>query len=244
MVADCVTKGNVVADVGCDHAYISIYLVENKIAPSTVALDVNQGPLLRARQNVESNGMTDQIVTRLSDGLEKLKPGEADAIVIAGMGGPLMIRILSEGNACVKKAKELVLSPQSEISEVRKYLHSIQFEITDENMCIDEGKYYTVIHAVNKQRKTDDVNDSAGIHKKAEAILAADSEEQQVFDEFGKYLLETKHPILKQFLEKEYATAKLIEHNLLMNDTISSQSRYQELQGEKALLNKALHYFD
>lgn len=273
MVADCVTKGNVVADVGCDHAYISIYLVEGKVAPKTIALDVNEGPLLRAQENIASYGMEGLITTRLSDGLHKLKPNEADSIVIAGMGGPLMIKILEEGSECVATAKELILQPQSEIWRVREYLHNLNFEITKEDMCIDEGKYYTVLHAQPHQRcgcatlphqeldcdalPHDKCGRDALSHEKCDCdALSGEHHESfckeredvtremsDLYNRYGKYLLEKQHPILKQFLEKEKAKSIRIKESLENNSTPKSQERYTELLKEIEMLNAALQYY-
>lgn len=99
-----VSPGCRLADVGTDHAYIPIYLMQNGVIPQAVAMDINQGPLLRATENIRRYGLTGRIETRLSDGLEKLQAGEADTILIAGMGGLLMVRILENGQACSQAA--------------------------------------------------------------------------------------------------------------------------------------------
>lgn len=242
MVADCVTKGNVVADVGCDHAYISIYLVEGKIAPKTIALDVNEGPLLRAQENIMSYGMGNLITTRLSDGLHKLEPNEVDSIVIAGMGGPLMIKILEEGSECVKAAKELILQPQSEIWRVREYLHNLNFEITKEDMCIDEGKYYTVLYAQPQSLWGCDTlprENRDGFCEEREVT----KETEELYNRYGRSLLEHKHPILKQFLEKEKAKSYQIKENLESNSTPKNRERYAELLKEIEMLEDALQYY-
>lgn len=252
MVADCVTKGNVVADVGCDHAYISIYLVEKKVAPRTIALDVNEGPLLRAQENILSYGFENLITTRLSDGLHKLKPKEADSIIIAGMGGPLMIKILEEGSECVKAAKELILQPQSEIWRVREYLHNLNFEITKEDMCIDEGKYYTVLYASQPhQRWGCDAlphDKCSTLSKENQGSLREEREDvtkelRELYNRYGKYLLERKHPILQQYLEKEKAKSMKIKEGLENNSTLKSQERYAQLQKEIEILDAALQYY-
>ena len=136
-VADSVTGGNRVADVGCDHAYIAIHLAENNIAPRVVAMDVNKGPLSKARENIEIRGLEDRIETRLSDGLARLNPGEADTVVIAGMGGALMVRILTEGESALKEVKELILQP-----------HKNGYRIESEKMVKEDDKYYIIIKAL------------------------------------------------------------------------------------------------
>ncbi len=94
MVASMVDKGGSVADIGCDHAYVSIYLIEQNIAAKVIAMDVRTGPLDIAKKNINSHGLSDKIEVRLSDGLEKLSIGEVNTVIIAGMGGQLIIDII------------------------------------------------------------------------------------------------------------------------------------------------------
>lgn len=98
-VADLVTVRECVADIGTDHAYIPIYLTEHKKVKKAFAMDVNEGPLIRAEEHVREAGLKEQIKMRRSNGLEKLSPGEVEAVIIAGMGGGLVMRILTEGQA-------------------------------------------------------------------------------------------------------------------------------------------------
>ena len=96
-VAAMVTSGGVLADVGTDHGYIPIALIQRQRIKSAIAMDINKGPLARAQDNIASARLGDYIQTRLSDGVAALGEGEADSILIAGMGGELVIHILSEG---------------------------------------------------------------------------------------------------------------------------------------------------
>ena len=102
-VASLVTEGASVADIGTDHGYIPIYLVKQQIAEKAIALDINRGPLERARLHITGHGLKDRIETRLSDGLANVVPGEVDTMVAAGMGGALIIKILKEGRDVVEK---------------------------------------------------------------------------------------------------------------------------------------------
>ena len=95
-VAGLVTEGASVADIGTDHGYVPIYLVKNKIASKVIAMDINKGPLERARMHIIGHGLKGQIETRLSDGLKMVNPGEVDAMIAAGMGGALVIKILED----------------------------------------------------------------------------------------------------------------------------------------------------
>ena len=107
------------ADVGCDHGYISIYLVQNEISESAIAMDVRNGPLSGAADNINEYGLSDRIETRLSDGLKELKEGEVNSVVIAGMGGDLMKRLLEDADLSALGIKAGVLQPQSELDLFR-----------------------------------------------------------------------------------------------------------------------------
>ena len=110
-MADLVTVRECVADIGTDHAYIPIYLTEHKKVKKAFAMDVNEGPLIRAEEHVREAGLKEQIKMRRSNGLEKLSPGEVEAVIIAGMGGGLVMRILTEGQAVQRHYKSAFCSP-------------------------------------------------------------------------------------------------------------------------------------
>lgn len=219
-VAELVPEGSRLADVGTDHGYVPIWLLEKGIIPSAIAMDVNRGPLLRARENRDRYGYQKVMELRLSNGLEKLRPGEADTVLIAGMGGPLMIQILEDGRENSQGVSAWVLQPQSEIPSVRRYLITHGFNIVDEIMLIDEGKYYMAMKA-----------------------LPGEAEPwEDVEYLFGKYLLEQRHPVLKKFLEKE----KQIYLRILSQLTENHQSgtvRCEEVTAYMTALDRAMEYY-
>lgn len=152
-LASLVTEGNRLADVGTDHAYIPIALVREGRIPFALAMDVNQGPLSRAREHIRSSGLDTYIEIRLSDGLEKLKAEEADTVLIAGMGGMLTVRILEGGVHCLHAVRELILQPQSDIQEVRRWLYGHGYRIVEEDVAEEDGKYYPMMKAVRGQEE-------------------------------------------------------------------------------------------
>ena len=114
-MASMVTTGGILADIGTDHAYVPIALVQRQKIKGAIAMDINEGPLARAQEHIRAARLEEYIQTRLSDGAEALLPNEADSILIAGMGGELILHILTEGESVCSTAKELILQPQSEI---------------------------------------------------------------------------------------------------------------------------------
>ena len=224
-VAGMVTKGNRVCDVGCDHGYISIYLVKNGISPFVYAMDINKGPLLRAKAHISDYGYEDKIETILSDGLVALGDRESDALVCAGMGGRLIIKILNDGMEQVLKMKELILQPQSEIHLVREYLRKQGFYIDKEDMVFEDGKYYPMMHVMVK---TD-----------------MENEKNTLFDKFGPCLLLGKHPVLKEFLEYTKNTLDEINVRLVAEEkTDKISKRINELKLQQKEVEEALEYFN
>ena len=106
-VADLVGNNLVVADVGTDHGYIPIYLIESGKCQKAFAMDVNEGPLLRAKNHIQAHGLTECITTRLSDGVKAVSVGECDCVVVAGMGGALAIKIMEEGKEVTEVTEEV-----------------------------------------------------------------------------------------------------------------------------------------
>lgn len=193
-VADMVTEGNRVCDVGCDHGFVPIYLIQQKISPKVLAMDLRKGPLRAAREHVAAYGLEEKIETRLSDGLHNYKNGEADTLVCAGMGGGLMMRILSEDREKTASFQELILQPQSEIEKFRRFLRESGLRILDENILEEEGKFYQVIRAVG-----------------ADAPL---EELCKLEERYGPVLLRKKTPVFFAFLEREAALYREILTNL------------------------------
>lgn len=209
MVASMVEKGSTVADVGCDHGYVAVYLIREGISPHVFAMDVNAGPLERAREHVEGYGLAAYIDVRLSDGLSGLpcrggRP-EADTLLAAGMGGRLTVKILEEGADKLAGMRWVILQPQSEPWLVRKSLRNAGYFITDENMILEEGKYYAVMKAVNLENLPDGF--PACRLKEEERLFfrnrpeLSEEEWEQAGDRYGSWLLIRRHPVLFAYLE-------------------------------------------
>lgn len=218
-VANLITPGLSVADIGTDHGYLGIYLMQNKLAKSVIASDVNVGPLQKATDNIKAYELSNAIDTRLSDGLKMYEPGEAEAIVMAGMGGNLIIDIMINGSDVCKSAKELILQPQSDIGRVRHYLQDNGYMIISENMVCEDNKFYPMMKAVNGTQKWD----------------------REIFFNYGKILLREENPVLREFLILEKHHLHEIYNNLACEVcTESVMDRMEELTVKISLNNEAL----
>lgn len=226
-VAAYVTKGNRLADVGTDHALIPIFLIQHNIIPRAIALDINKGPIARADRNIISHNAGQYIETRVSDGLEKLQSNEADSVVIAGMGGNLIIRILSSYMQIARGFKELILQPQSDLFAVRVFLRENHFTITDENMVFEDGKYYVILHVVPEEQN---------LHESDTQFIS-----QKIYDNYGYHLIKKRHPILRQYLLRQELKLNHIQAQMKENEnTDKIEKRIQEIQEELKLIDGVL----
>lgn len=184
-VKNTVIPCDTACDVGCDHGFVSIELVKTGVAKRVIACDINKGPLEAAARNISAANLSDRIETRLGDGLAKVSVSDgAESIIIAGMGGSLMAKILEEGKAVVANAKQLVLQPQSENFLVRKWLRENGYTILKEQMLVDMGKTYVIIDA------------------RPGEYIPKDDSLTELYDTYSEYLITNRDEILKAHLKK------------------------------------------
>lgn len=145
-VADLVRKGARLADVGCDHGYVPVYLVENGIIPSAVACDVNEGPLKSCVGLVHQSNLDESIKCVLSNGLDDVCGDDVDDILIAGMGGELIADILSRCDYL--RDKHIILNPMTHPEIARKWLFDNGYEIVNDIIVPDGKHHYSIFDAV------------------------------------------------------------------------------------------------
>lgn len=215
MVASCAKKYDFLVDVGTDHAYIPIYLLKNGIIKKAVACDISKGSVEKAKKNISLYGYAEQIETRCGDGLTVIQEDEfPDEIIIAGMGGMLIIDILKKSKHIADSAKRLILQPQRDIDKVRRYIHSVNLKITYENMIFEAGKFYNVI--VCEKGLEDNYTDKEYL--------------------FGKILINEKNPFLKKHIEHELNKM----NNVLIN--INQKDAQHIIKRKNEILNKRILY--
>jgi len=236
LVADWVTRGCVVADVGTDHGYLPIYLAMQGICCRAIAMDVRKKPLERAKANIEQFHVADRIEIRLSDGMDALLPMEAEVVTICGMGGKLMCDILRRGRQKVNPATQFILAPQSELRSVRIFMAENGIEILREHMIKEGQQFYVVMDC--RWRTIHEAS------KSQEGTYYSDLEEMNF--RYGKYLLDSGNDYLYEMLlhDKNIAVKILQQVKEAMEerrlDEKKAVKKIQEIQRELHIIGMAM----
>ena len=220
MVVSMVAPAKAAADIGTDHGHVPIELVKRGIVEHAYAMDVRKGPLSKAQENVAAAGLKDKIETRLSDGVQKLNAGEANSVIIAGMGGELVIHILEDGRHVWDTVDQWILSPHSEQHKVREWLWNHGFPIVKEDMVFEEGKFYTIMDA----RKC--------------GTLLKENQEYAVNEKdfrYSRFLREKKNPVFLDYLKDEESKLESLRENLAKQAETSDRAKESLREVEEKL---------
>ncbi len=212
-------SGSCAADIGTDHGMVPIELVRRGLFERAVAGDLRERPLSAASVHVRQAGLAERISLRLGDGLHVLSPGEADVILISGMGGALMQRMLGECRETAASAARLILSPQSEIPAFRSFLQKNGFRITDEAIVFEDGKFYVLMTAEPGRQAP---------WRKAERL-------------YGKHLLKAGGETVKAYLERRIAVLQEILRNIEGQESPGAERKRRITEEELALAREALN---
>lgn len=146
-VAEAVTINTTAADVGTDHGYLPVYLIKQVGLEKVIATDVNEDPLSKARRIINRHGLRKEVELRLGDGLRVLAAGEAETIIIAGMGGALIGELLQGSPEVAQRADRLILQPVQSVPELRRYLLDNGYRIIAEKLIQEKFRFYEMIIA-------------------------------------------------------------------------------------------------
>ena len=248
MVTKMAAPGAFAVDVGCDHGYTAITLVEEKICAGAVASDVREGPLRAADANIRRAGLSGRIRTVLADGIpqspESYLPEDVPALlIVTGMGGQLILRILREAGSGLARFSEMLLGPQSDIPLVRRELPALGFSIADEQMVEEDGKYYVLIKARRRDPRSEKT--VSGRFSEPDGAFEGFPEEpsEALCLAFGRPLLLRKDPVLAGFLRRRCGILQKIEDELLVGGQAET-GRMAEVREEKLLTEKARFYVE
>jgi|LSQX01.2.fsa_nt_gb tRNA (adenine22-N1)-methyltransferase len=206
LIASKVDKGSKVIDIGTDHGYIPIYLMQEGISQKIMASDIKKGPLQKALANIRNNDLEDKIKLILSDGLEKIDTDGFDTIIIAGMGGIQICEILSKDIEKTQNIKKLILQPMTASEVLRKWLKKNEFIIIDEELTYEQRKIYNVIVVV---------------HGKGEI-------EEDIYYYIGKRLIEKKDPHLACLIDRKIKEQIKIEKGLQNKETMKARLKLEQ----------------
>jgi len=215
-LSNYVVKGKIVADIGTDHGYLPIYLVQSGVCPRALAADINLKPLEAARKNVMAYALDTKIELRLGNGLQVLRPGEVHVANIAGMGGNTIRNILKAAPGVLAGLERLILQPMGDEEVLRHWLLTNGWKIIDENLVFEDHRLYTII--VCEQ----------GLEKLYDAATL----------EIGPRLLEQRHPLLPKLVAKLQHKYQSILTGLAKGDRQQTEPKRQRITEHLRLLEE------
>lgn len=203
--ADFVTQGSIAADIGTDHGFLPIYLVQSGRCPQVIAMDIRKGPLGRAKEHIAAAGLEAVIQTRLSDGMRELAEQEADSVILTGMGGLTVLHILEDAQHLLPGLQELVLEPQSDIAKVRRYLREHNMYIDREHLVQETGKFYPVLHVSGQETDLglEERRNRQTIQENLLEQLRGHERVSRLLDQYGACMVYGRHPMLRLLLERD-----------------------------------------
>lgn len=205
-IANHVPQNTICGDIGTDHAYIPIYIVENKISDRVIATDINKGPLAIANKQIKLAGLENEIETRLGNGLQPIQPYEVETIVIAGMGGLLIKDILNTTKHVTKSIKTFILQPMIAQRELREYLIENNFKIINEDLAQENQRIYEIIIAIQGKQKI----------------------KKDIYLDIGKPLIKNKHPLLSSLINLKKNELLKIIHQCEGKNSANAEDRIRE----------------
>ena len=217
-IAAFVPHGTVLADIGGDHAYLAATLVMDGIAPRAVVGDLSAGACAAARRTVGAQRLTREIDVRQGDGLSVLTPGEAESIVIAGMGGALITEILSGAPAVLACVQTLVLQPMNSAAKLRRWLYENGWDIVDETLAHAGGHLYEIIRAEH------------GAAEMPDEILLL----------IGAKLFEKRDPLLREHIERKIGKLTRAAEGMRASTTARQSAAYRAAESRLAALRTLL----
>lgn len=250
-VAALVPKGSRFADIGTDHAYLPVWLVEQGLIPSAVAGDIATGPCQAARTTVAMHGAADKIAVRQGSGLAVLAPGEVDCIAICGMGGSTIISILEADKATAQAAQRLVLQPMAGAAALRRYLVEQGWRLVAEDLVEDPPHFYEIICAERAGKLVDVEATLASYSGAGDICASAKTVSTQInsasYSEaeylLGPALLQAGHPLLEKQIARQKASLEELLTNMARSERAKASAKYaqtEQLLGEIQALQQKL----
>lgn len=207
------------ADIGSDHALLPCDLVLKERVPTAIAVEVNEGPYRAAQNQVITLGLSERIDVRFGDGLTVIKPGEVTTVVIAGMGGSLIVDILRRGQPVLDKTERLVLQPNVAAASLRHWLIESGWELIDEELVLENSHYYDILIA-----------ERGAPLAPYEAALSMTPTHFSFLLDAGPLLSYDRHPLLRHKGEQEIKKCQRILNQLTHSSHPATRKKRMELE--------------
>lgn len=235
-VAEKIPRGCRIADIGSDHALLPTYLAERSLISSAIAGELNLGPLASAQKTVDEAGVGDIVSVREGDGLDVVEPGEVNVVSIAGMGGSLIVRILSQNIDKLAGVDRLVLQPNVGENAVRRWLFNEHWYLSDESIIEEDGKIYEVLTA-DKVADFGSRNRSLYFNYALECGLKLSTD--WLFA-MGPHLLKQPNTAFFRRWEGEIAKFERVRRGIAKSDTVESHRKAHEISRKIAEIQEVL----
>lgn len=219
-IASLVDRDKKIADIGTDHGYIPVYLLNEGVINYAILADINKGPLENAKKEVTRNKLTEKVDLRLGSGIEVLKKGEVEEVIIAGMGGSLINEILMANETVAHTTEKFILQPMQNPEDLREYLYKNGYEILDECLVREDYRIYEIIVCKYKNLPP--------------------SEKDPIYYEIGEKLIQKNDPLLREFIENKIRMNNNILNKLDKVDAASVESRKIVVNKKIEALNNLL----
>ncbi len=217
-IVSMVDKCKTAADIGTDHGYVAEMLLNEGICEKVIASDINEGPLNSAIKHLSNVNLQDKCDFRLGSGLKVLNEGEADAIIIAGMGGDLISNIIEESKNIALKAKQLILQPMTSVDNLRRYLSENGFKIIDENIVREYHHFYFIIKAQKGIQQIDD----------------------DIYYEISKILIDKKEPTMLEYIDRVLKTNEKIISSLEKAGNVEYNVKVESLNEKNKIIKELI----
>jgi tRNA (adenine22-N1)-methyltransferase len=236
-IAAEVPAGSRVADIGSDHALLPVFLAEQGQIEFGVAGEVNDGPFAAAAKQIRDAGLESMLQARLGDGLAVIEPGEVDVVTIAGMGGSLMTRILTEGEAKLSGVKRLLLQPNVGEDTVRRWFTAHNWLLIKEQILLEDEKIYEVLTA---ERADADLAGAQNQSLYAERKVCGVSLDTDWIYAIGPYLLEQGGPVLLRKWQEELGKRRMIVRQLEQSTLTSAREKREAMLADIRVIEEVL----
>jgi tRNA (adenine22-N1)-methyltransferase len=218
-IAELIPPGSTVADIGTDHAYLPLYLVQEQISQRVVASDINSAPLQQARETVAAFNCLQKIDLRQGDGLNVIQvQDQINTVVIAGIGGENIIKILEGGREKLKSVERLILQPMKESGALRLYLAHNGYALVRESLALEGRRLYEIIMA------------KPGLENETDLFRLS----------LGPRLLEVKPPLLPLLLREKIRKLRIVHRSLQRARQENVSDKLQEVEKTLAHLEEVL----